>query len=1099
MNERDLFIAALHQQNAADRSAFLEEACDQDVGLRERVEALLREHEQLGSFLESVPPVSATVAAPAREGPGTVLGAYKLLEQIGEGGFGVVFMAEQHRPLRRKVALKVIKPGMDSKQVVARFEAERQALALMDHPNIAHVFDGGETASGRPYFVMELVRGVPITEFCDQHRLTPRRRLELFVDVCRAVQHAHQKGVIHRDLKPTNVLVSRHDTTPVVKVIDFGVAKALGQDLTDKTVFTGVAQMVGTPLYMSPEQAGMSDLDVDTRTDVYALGVLLYELLTGTTPFAKERFRNAGFDELRRIIREEEPARPSTRLSTLGRDAVTVSANRESDPRALSRLLRGELDWIVMKALEKDRTRRYETASTFAADVQRYLADEPVLACPPSAWYRFRKFARRNRGGMVTAAVMALAVMLAVGSLTVSYLRIERSLQQEKQAKDDLVEALYYQRVAGAAYERARKRPALAEELLEQCPPPLRGWEWHYVKRLPFAGVLSLPHADLINRVAWSQDGRLLASGSLKGWVKVWDARAGTLLVHLPAHKKFVGGLAFCPDGRILATGGEDDTVKLWDITRPGGPIREFRTGAETTMMQALDFSPDGRLLAAADRDRKVRFWELAGGSEVRLPDDLLQTGGLAFTPDGRQLVTVNTRGVVNVWDVATRRSVGTFRSGIRAVGDRAAFSRDRRLLALGCEDGTVKVLRTDPLEEVRTLEAHAGEISGVAFGAGDERLASAGDDLTVKVWDLRTGQPALDLAIVTRRANGLAFSPDGHRLAVGAADGSLQILDGAPLGGLDGGQLFTLEGHSHAVVGLAYSPDGRRVASASWDGTAKVWDAASGRALLTFRGHRAGLTSVAWAPDGRWVASASWDGTVRAWDPTTGGEVLPALDAQAGPAYGIAVHPTGSALATPHHDGAVRVWDAATGQLRALIAQAHTQPVLGVTFSPDGRHLASAGGKDNRIKVWDWRAGLKKPIRTLDAPQCILRNPAFSPDGGRLVAVVGTPAQVWTWDMTTGEGTPRLLPKAWKASQASFRPGGRLAVVSGGRIDFLGPDLSEGPSLVECHAGEIGCAAFSPDGKRLATGAGFKGRGEVRVWDVSRWEKPPDSRCGDP
>jgi tetratricopeptide (TPR) repeat protein/serine/threonine protein kinase len=414
MNERDVFTAALHRP-PEERSAFLDEACHGDALLRQQVDALLREHAQLGSYLES--PALATVEEPIREGPGTVIGPYKVLEQIGEGGFGVVFMAEQTQPVRRKVALKVLKPGMDTRQVVARFEAERQALALMDHPNIAKVLDGGQTGSGRPYFVMDLVKGLPITEYCDQNRLTPKERLELFVHVCQSVQHAHQKGIIHRDLKPSNVLVTLQDGAPLVKVIDFGIAKALGQQLTDKTLFTGFAQLVGTPLYMAPEQAALSNVDVDTRSDVYALGVLLYELLTGTTPFDKERFKAAGYDEMRRIIREEEPPRPSTRISTLGKAAATVSAHRKSDPKRLSQLIRGELDWMVMKALDKDRNRRYETASAFAADVQRYLHDEPVQACPPSAWYRFRKFARRNKSAVaLAAAALALALIGGAGA-----------------------------------------------------------------------------------------------------------------------------------------------------------------------------------------------------------------------------------------------------------------------------------------------------------------------------------------------------------------------------------------------------------------------------------------------------------------------------------------------------------------------------------------------------------------------------------------------------------------------------------------------------------------------------------------------------------
>src|SRR5262249_6676329 len=392
--------------------AFLEQVCAGDTALRAEVEKLLRARCEIGSFHEVPLTIArATVDEPVSERPGTVIGPYKLLEQIGEGGFGVVFMAEQQQPLRRKVALKILKLGMDTHQVVARFEAERQALALMDHPNIARVLDGGQTTSGRPYFVMELVRGLSMTEYCDQDNLPVRQRLELFVDVCQAVQHAHQKGVIHRDIKPSNVLVTLQDGKPLVKVIDFGISRALGQQLTENTLFTGFAQLVGTPLYMSPEQAALSNVDVDTRSDVYSLGVLLYELLTGTTPFDKARLKELGYDELRRIIREEEPPRPSTRISTLGKAATTLSTQRQSDPKRLSQLIRGELDWIVMKALEKDRNRRYESASAFAADVQRYLNDEPVQACPPSVSYRLRKFVRRNKGPVMAASVIVLLLL----------------------------------------------------------------------------------------------------------------------------------------------------------------------------------------------------------------------------------------------------------------------------------------------------------------------------------------------------------------------------------------------------------------------------------------------------------------------------------------------------------------------------------------------------------------------------------------------------------------------------------------------------------------------------------------------------------------
>jgi serine/threonine protein kinase len=459
MTEGSIFLALLEIDDASERLAYLDRVCAADSALRTQVEQLLKAHHEPGRFMDR--PAAALVAPLedpfVSEHPGTVIGPYKLLEQIGEGGMGVVFMAEQTQPVRRKVALKVLKPGMDTRQVIARFEAERQALALMDHPNIAHIFDGGETASGRPYFVMELVRGIPITDFCDQDHLPIRERLELYVTVCQAVQHAHQKGIIHRDLKPSNMLVTLHDDKAVVKVIDFGIAKATGQQLTEKTLFTNFAQMIGTPLYMSPEQAQMSGLDIDTRSDVYSLGVLLYELLTGTTPFDKERLRTAAYEEIMRIIREEDPAKPSTRISTLGQKATGVSANRQSDPRQLAQLCRGELDWIVMKALEKDRSRRYESASAFAADVQRYLKDEPVHACPPSSWYRLHKFARRHKR-MAALTVATILLLLAATGVS-SYFAI----QADQRAR----EAFAQKERADASAKRADENAAKAQANLD--------------------------------------------------------------------------------------------------------------------------------------------------------------------------------------------------------------------------------------------------------------------------------------------------------------------------------------------------------------------------------------------------------------------------------------------------------------------------------------------------------------------------------------------------------------------------------------------------------------------------------------------------------
>lgn len=413
------------QRTGSDRQAYLDRACGENTALRREVEALLGDGGEPAAETPTVS-IDADATAPAAgqrehvhramlsEQPGQMIGRYKLLERIGEGGFGTVWAAEQKVPVKRRVAIKIIKLGMDTKQVIARFEAERQALAMMDHPNIAKVLDGGSTEAGRPYFVMELVRGVPILDYCDTEKLHTRIRLELFIKVCHAIQHAHQKGIIHRDIKPTNVLVTLHDGKPVPKVIDFGIAKATNAELTEKTIYTQHRQMIGTPAYMSPEQAEMSGLDIDTRSDIYSLGVLLYELLTGTTPFANDELMSKGFAEMMRIIREIEPHRPSTRLSSLGKTATRTAEQRRIDIKRLGTMLQGDLDWIVMKCLEKDRTRRYDTANGLAMDIERHLADEPVMAGPPSASYKLRKFVKRNRGQVIAASVVAVTLILGV-------------------------------------------------------------------------------------------------------------------------------------------------------------------------------------------------------------------------------------------------------------------------------------------------------------------------------------------------------------------------------------------------------------------------------------------------------------------------------------------------------------------------------------------------------------------------------------------------------------------------------------------------------------------------------------------------------------
>jgi WD40 repeat protein/serine/threonine protein kinase len=1104
---RDLFLAA-DELPAADRVMYLTEHCGHDAELRAAVERLLAAHEHPASVLNRpAPGIPTADYKPITERPGTVIGPYKLLEQIGEGGFGIVFMAEQQQPVRRKVALKVVKPGMDTRQVVARFEAERQALALMDHPNIAHVFDGGETASGRPYFVMELVRGIPITEFCDQEHFRVRERLELFVTVCQAVQHAHQKGIIHRDLKPSNILVTLHDDKAVVKVIDFGIAKATGQQLTEKTLFTNFAQLIGTPLYMSPEQARMSGLDIDTCSDIYALGVLLYELLTGTTPFDKERLQAAAYEEILRIIREEEPAKPSTRISTLGQAATGMSARRQSDPRRLTQLCRGELDWIVMKALEKDRNRRYESASTFAADVQRYLHDEPVQACPPSAGYRFRKFARRNKRVVVMAcfgcvAALALAVAAVAvfynGKLQQSFEETDRARQtaeaQERRASSALDEARFHQYFHYIARANAGWRDGSmggVEQLLEACPAVQRHWEWDYLKRQCHADLLTLKgHTNRVISVTFSPDGTRLASASSDGTVMIWDATTGreirTLKVHLElGHYRQCLSTAFSPDGRRLASGGSDGTVRVWDAT----------TGQETLTLRAHDnfcwsatFSPDGTRLASGGS-----VWDTTTGQEIIALWKTKGGGGtVLFSPDGTRLASLEGDGTVWVWDATTaRKALLKIRTGHTGWVLGVAFSPDWTRLATAGLDRTVKVFDATTGREALTLTGHTGGVFGAAFSPDGTRLATYSQDQSVKIWDAATGKEVGTLKGHTHQVRSVAFSPDGTRLASASWDGTVKIWDAAT-----SSDARTLSGHTGKVFSVAFSPDGKCCASASEDRTVRVWDTRTGRVIHTLPGHRNMVTGLAFSPDGKRLASATgaFPGPadlevkaieVKVWDVTTGREICSLLKEHPSVFHTVAFSPDGTRLAAGNHDKTTKVWDVATGQ-EALTLRGHTTAVCCVAFSPDGKRLATADF-DGAVKIWEASTGQENRTIGTDtnspgAIKCLM----FSPDGS-LLASGSTDGMAKLWDVGTGQVTHTLRGHTDQVYGWAFSPDGkRLASASSdGTVKLWDVATGQEALTLPGHTDAVLSVAFSPDGKQLATG----GReGTVKLWDARPW-----------
>jgi eukaryotic-like serine/threonine-protein kinase len=1134
-----IFHAARDIPEPKHRQAYVRQACGGDEAQVAFIEALLAAADTPDSFLNRPGDTecAADVGGSSTEHAGAIIGPYKLLQQIGDGGMGIVWMAEQTQPVQRKVALKVIKPGMDSRQVIARFEAERQALAMMDHVNIARVFDGGTTGekdeggrmkdesdvgcdsafrlhpssfqAGRPYFVMELVHGVPITKYCDDNHLTPRERLELFVPVCQAIQHAHQKGIIHRDIKPSNVMVTLYDGKPVPKVIDFGVAKATEQKLTERTLFTQYGTMVGTLEYMSPEQAEMSALGVDTRSDIYSLGVLLYELLTGSTPLTHKRMKEAAYAEILRMIKEEEPPKPSTRLSDSSETLASISANRHTEPAKLSKLVRGELDWIVMKALDKDRNRRYETASALAADVQRYLDDEPVQACPPSAWYRFRKFARRNKAALATASVLALVVSVAVAVSTAFIWRANQGLQQGLERERH--EANFH-RITLAHRELSADNLGRALKLLDECPQDLREWEWHYLIRLCKVEPVVLRDKTEVNGVAFSPSGERLAAAGGDGTIKIWNSGTGQVIHTFPAHSVSVLSVAFHRDGKHLASRGADLTVKVWDLTATGQAVWTERCDDIRKFGSAytVAFSPDGRQLAAGiGTDGMVKVWDWKNRQLLQaLPGHSSHSIAVAFSSDGR-LATATFREGLKLWDPETGtrlRTIHAHRHPVSAL----AFSADGKWLASTSLRGPVKLSNSTTGEPRCTFdEWHTGNVECVAVSPNGRRLASAGEDKTVRGWDTTTGREVLGLRGHTDRCGCVAYSPDGLRLASASSDRTIRIWDGTPLRGDERGQeTLTFPSHGDEIRCVAVSPDGRRIAWAGGGALVKVWDPQTGRESAEFSGHRDSSINpgvvfyVAWHPNEPLIASASLD-TVRVWDARTAREVfsLPPTAGKVLPYAAVAFSPDGRYLGTGKQNGAVQVWDAKTGEGGHTLGT-HGREVRGVVFSPDGEHLASASG-DGIVKLWDAKRLDKKLMDEKKEARLTLRtrvagpglSVAFSPDG-RWLATGGEANTVKIWDVEKGEELHTLLGHNGDVYTVAFSPNdnGRW-VASGGEDSTVKVWDSRTGQLVRSfrgHTGIVSSLAFSPNAESPRLVSGSRDH-TVKVWDLTQLKEVPE------
>ncbi len=1030
----------------------------------------------------------------ATQPPFQTIGPYKLIAQLGVGGMGTVWLAEQEKPVKRRVALKLIRSDLPSREVLARFDAEKQALAMMAHPNIASVIDAGNTDDGRPYFVMEWVDGIPITKYCDSNRLSIDERLTLFVPVCKAVQHAHQKGILHRDLKPSNVLVAEIDGEPVPKVIDFGMAKAVQQDLklTDQTMHTEFGSIVGTLQYMSPEQAELSSVDIDTRTDVYSLGVMLYELLSGTTPLDKETLGKNALLKSLQIIREKDPLKPSSRLGTWSGEATTkVSEVRKISLVKLQKILKGDLDWVVMKALEKDRTRRYQSVDDFADDISSYLAGDAIRARPPSTWYQIRKFSNRHRG--LVAALLAIAATLLVGIAGTSYglLQANQKAQlAERKSQESLKERANAVDAEGRATvdsQRARdaeaaatfqlavarydaNRAVEARTLLHQIPQEYRdNFEWHYCnRRFQGSEITCYGHTSDVFEVAFFPDGKRVVSVGKRGTIRLWDATTGEKLGTIIAHKGSVWGLAVNSDGSRFASAGFDKTARLWDAK--SGKIIHTMTG-HAGPIRGLAFSPSGDRIASASDDKTLKVWDTKTGEEViTVTGHTESVSGVAFSPDGKQLASTSSGDrTIRIWDSRTGEQIKVDHHS-RPEVRRLAFSPDGTRLA-AITYGSYMLWDTQTWELIAEARAHSRLVRCVAFSPDGTQFATAGDSTEIKLWDTRTGNLINTLNGHAQTVWGVAFNSDGTRLVSASADKTVRIWN------THGDNDFTLGGHSEHVHCVAFSSDGRQLASGAE--AIILRDAQTGDAKFRLRGHMASVAELSFSPNGTRLASASDDNTVRLWNTETGEEVA-VLKGHTGDVTGVATSPDGNRLVSSSRDGTIKLWDAEAGEETATL-KGHKGTVYDVAFSPDGLCIVSAG-YDNTVKLWDVETGSE--IRTFTGHTGLVRTVAFDRAGKRLVSG-GYDTKIRVWDVASGKQIATAHASSGAVFGVAFSPDGKRFAACGTNESVQLIETLSGQEIMTFFPGKDGVesVAFSPDGTRLA--AAVAGIGNIRIWDA--------------